>query len=33
VFVMPDNTRLLSGHGPDTTVGEEKISNQFVGGE
>jgi hypothetical protein len=28
---MPDDTRLLSGHGPETTVGEEKKSNPFVG--
>ncbi len=32
VFIMPDETRLLSGHGPETTVGEEKRSNPFVGG-
>jgi hydroxyacylglutathione hydrolase len=32
VFTMPDDTRLLSGHGPETTVGEEKASNPFVGG-
>ena len=32
VFTMPDETRLLSGHGLETTVGEEKISNPFVGG-
>jgi hydroxyacylglutathione hydrolase len=32
VFTMPDDTRLLSGHGPETTVGEEKMSNPFVGG-
>jgi glyoxylase-like metal-dependent hydrolase (beta-lactamase superfamily II) len=32
VFTMPDETRLLSGHGPETTVGEEKRSNPFVGG-
>ena len=31
VFTMPDETRLLSGHGPETTVGEEKRSNPFVG--
>ena len=30
VFTLPDETRLLSGHGPETTVGEEKISNPFV---
>jgi len=32
VFSMPDDTRLLSGHGPETTVGEEKRNNPFVGG-
>ena len=32
VFTMPDETRLLSGHGPATTVGEEKRNNPFVGG-
>jgi len=31
IFTMPDDTRLLSGHGPETTVGEEKRSNPFVG--
>jgi glyoxylase-like metal-dependent hydrolase (beta-lactamase superfamily II) len=31
VFAMPDETRLLSGHGPATTVGEEKRNNPFVG--
>lgn len=31
VFTMPDDTRLLSGHGPETTVGEEKRNNPFVG--
>jgi len=30
VFTLPDETRLLSGHGPETTVGEEKMSNPFV---
>jgi len=32
VFSLPDETRLLSGHGPETTVGEEKMNNPFVGG-
>ncbi len=32
VFTLPDETRLLSGHGPETTVGEEKRENPFVGG-
>ena len=31
VYTLPDETRLLSGHGPVTTVGEEKTSNPFVG--
>ncbi len=31
VFTMPDETRLLSGHGPETTVGEERRNNPFVG--
>jgi hydroxyacylglutathione hydrolase len=31
VFSLPDETRILSGHGPETTVGEEKASNPFVG--
>jgi len=31
IFTLPDKTRLLSGHGPETTVGEERISNPFVG--
>ena len=26
------DTRLLSGHGPETTVGEEKRTNPFVNG-
>ena len=32
VYTLPDDTRLLSGHGPETTVGEEKRSNPFVQG-
>jgi glyoxylase-like metal-dependent hydrolase (beta-lactamase superfamily II) len=31
IFTMPDDTRLLSGHGPGTTVREEKRNNPFVG--
>ncbi|MBI5840929.1 MAG: MBL fold metallo-hydrolase [Chloroflexi bacterium] len=33
IFTLPDETRLLSGHGPETTVGEEKRFNPFVGEE
>ena len=32
IFTLPDETHLLSGHGPETTVGEEKRNNPFVGG-
>lgn len=32
VFTLPDETRLLSGHGPETTVGQEKQLNPFLGG-
>jgi hydroxyacylglutathione hydrolase len=28
---LPDSTRVLSGHGPDTTVGAERVSNPYVG--
>ena len=31
LFTLPDETVLLSGHGPQTTVGREKQSNPFVG--
>jgi glyoxylase-like metal-dependent hydrolase (beta-lactamase superfamily II) len=30
VFTLPDGTRLLSGHGERSTVGEEKNDNPFV---
>ena len=30
IYSLPDETRLLSGHGPETTVGWEKRSNPFV---
>ena len=30
VFTLPDETRLLSGHGPETNVGLEKQYNPFV---
>ena len=30
IFTLPDETRLLSGHGPETTVGDEKKHNPFV---
>ena len=31
VFRLPNETRVLSGHGPATTIGQEKRSNPFVG--
>jgi glyoxylase-like metal-dependent hydrolase (beta-lactamase superfamily II) len=30
IYSMPDETRLLSGHGSETTVGNEKQHNPFV---
>jgi glyoxylase-like metal-dependent hydrolase (beta-lactamase superfamily II) len=30
IYTLPDETRLLSGHGPETTVGYEKGNNPFV---
>lgn len=32
IYTLPDETRLLSGHGAETTVGEEKRNNPFVPG-
>ncbi len=32
VYTLPDETRILSGHGPETTVGAEKRGNMFVSG-
>lgn len=31
IFTLPDATQLLSGHGPETTVGYERANNTFVG--
>jgi glyoxylase-like metal-dependent hydrolase (beta-lactamase superfamily II) len=30
VLTLPDETRLLTGHGPETTVGEERQTNPFL---
>jgi glyoxylase-like metal-dependent hydrolase (beta-lactamase superfamily II) len=32
LFVFPDETIVHPGHGPDTTIGEEKRTNPFVRG-
>lgn len=31
LFTLPDDTVVLSGHGPPTTTGREKLNNPFVG--
>lgn len=33
LYTLPDHTRVIPGHGPETTIGEEKASNPFVAGE
>jgi glyoxylase-like metal-dependent hydrolase (beta-lactamase superfamily II) len=30
LYTLPDTTRVLPGHGPETTIGIEKVSNPFV---
>lgn len=32
IYTLPEDTKVLSGHGPETTVGEEKRNNPFVRG-
>ena len=32
LYTLPNDTRVLPGHGPDTTVGAERLSNPFVRG-
>lgn len=32
LLTLPDSTRVLSGHGPETTIGEERRSNPFLQG-
>ncbi len=31
-LTLPDETQVLPGHGPQTTIGEERASNQFLVG-
>ncbi|WP_289157230.1 MBL fold metallo-hydrolase [uncultured Pseudoalteromonas sp.] len=33
ILTLDDNTRILAGHGEDTTVGHEKRTNPFVSGQ
>lgn len=33
LLTLPDETRILSGHGPETTVGVERVSNPFLLGQ
>ncbi len=30
LFVLDDDTEIITGHGPNTTIGEEKRNNPFV---
>lgn len=32
LYTLPDETRVICGHGPDTTIGREKGTNPFVNG-
>jgi glyoxylase-like metal-dependent hydrolase (beta-lactamase superfamily II) len=31
LYTLPDDTRCLTGHGPETTIGHERRTNPFVG--
>jgi len=33
LYILPDETRVITGHGPDTTIGHEKRNNPFVKSE
>ena len=33
LLTLPDETRVLSGHGPETTIGRERVANPFLSGE
>jgi hydroxyacylglutathione hydrolase len=30
ILVLPDQTRVLPGHGPETTIGEERLNNGYL---
>lgn len=32
LYTLPDDTRVVCGHGPETTIGRERASNPFVAG-
>jgi glyoxylase-like metal-dependent hydrolase (beta-lactamase superfamily II) len=32
LYTLPEDTRVVCGHGPDTTIGRERASNPFVSG-
>lgn len=32
LYTLPDSTRVICGHGPDTTIGRERAGNPFVSG-
>jgi glyoxylase-like metal-dependent hydrolase (beta-lactamase superfamily II) len=32
LYTLPDETRVVCGHGPDTTIGRERATNPFVSG-
>jgi hydroxyacylglutathione hydrolase len=32
LLLLPDETEILNGHGPETTIGEEKETNPFING-
>jgi glyoxylase-like metal-dependent hydrolase (beta-lactamase superfamily II) len=32
LLTLPDTTRVLSGHGPETNIGRERMTNPFLGG-
>jgi glyoxylase-like metal-dependent hydrolase (beta-lactamase superfamily II) len=32
LYTLPEDTRVICGHGPETTIGREKATNPFVSG-
>ena len=33
LMILPDTTKVWPGHGPDTTIGVERVSNPFLRGD